>query len=651
MSTSASDNEAPDASPGSRGSGALGEVTEIKDGSEDESGDASSDSETSDAGGLLDVMAVEGEETDESDDASSDNGDGDSDDDDRGGPPHHSFSKFLQLPFELRHRVWELFCPELRLRSRIFDFNMSPGTVRYHDPSPPATARVWTVADWLTLGDQTRSIRRLLSVHHESRALALKQFPDSLSIEGGSGDAIVRFDRDRDVVVIYGLESAGPEDVFLLPGFAEHVKHAGIATWDDSFASDADAVAHLAQDLSSLEAFFFCSSSTSLRREDLTWCTSDLVNRQHLQRYEEAPGLGEDMESLYAWPDIRNHADFARFQIPKDLLAPVPEPLDEVFRRKGVKTWPVVRFEFERGMRRYRSLLEPGIEGYETDSSGDSELGSESESGTDLDQYESDGIDDEEIVEGSDASDDEISIDGEPHERVEIGGDTPEAHFSSPEPESINGGAQFSSPEPESVNGGAHFLSPEPEPEPVNRGRKRRVVEDSDDDSDVPVRPITKRARTTHVVSSDSEDDDDQEQKGPRPPINRAARIVLSDSDSDAPEQTTKPRGVTESGTDESETLHESSEEDESDENGSSEDEKPAAPLSLAERLRLHREVHPIESSDDEAGQDDSDGEDVSDDENDGSDEEGRSRNSFFINMAEDEDEDEEDEGDDGENY
>ncbi|KPM44945.1 hypothetical protein AK830_g1669 [Neonectria ditissima] len=658
MSTPYSEDERYKASDGSRcGSIAPEEVVEIEDGSEDdESEDQSSDSETSDAGGLLDVMAAEGEETDESEDASFEGGDDIDDIDDGDDPFHRSFSKFLQLPFELRQRVWELFCPELRLRSCIFEFHMTPGTARYHDPSLPATASVWTVTDWLNLGDQTRSIRRLLSVHRESRATAIKRFPDSLSIEGGSGDAIVRFDRDNDVAMMFGLEKAEADDVFRLPGFAEYVKHAGIANWHD-FVFDANALAHLARDLRSLEAIFLCPSSDRLRRESIGWCASDLVNRQHLQRIEEPSGYGGDLESMYLWPDIRNHRDFARFQIP-DFLAPIHQPLAEVLRAKGVKTWPAVIFEFEKGMLRYQSLLEPGLEGYKTDSSGDSDARSESESGSDLDQYESDGIDDEEIVEVSDASDDEISIDGEPRERVEIGGDISEPRFSSPEAESDNGGAHFSSQEPESVNGGAHFSSPEPAPQPElsSRGRKRRVVEDSDDDSDGPAPPTTKRARTTHVISSDSENDDENGHTEPRAPIKRAARIVLSDSgsdsDSDAPgQQTEAPKDAKKSGTDESRTLDESIDEDESDESDTSEDEKPAAPLTLAERLRLHREVHPVESSDDGAGQDESDGEDVSDDEDDESDEEGQSRNPFLLNMAEDEDEEDEDEDEDGENY
>ncbi|KAF7552050.1 hypothetical protein G7Z17_g4598 [Cylindrodendrum hubeiense] len=594
-------SEAAQSSPGSQISDAHGDIVEIEDGSSDAS------SETDDAGGLLDVMAAEGEETDESDQES------DQEDDASIDEEPASFSQFSQLPPELRQRVWEYFCPEIMLRSRIFDFVVAPGTARHAEFSVPTTARLWTVRDWLTLEDQTKSIRTLLSVHQESRGIALNQFPDCLSLDAGSGDAIVRFNKEKDVAVIHGLRGAEAEDVFYLSGFAEHVKNGGLAGWESSDDIDPEALVHMIQPFSILESFFFCTTSGPCRKDALAWCTSDLVNRQYIETFENAHGGGENLQFLYSWPDLVNHGDFARFQISQDFLDPVPEPFATVLRQKDVKTWPMVVFEFERGLRRYEALFNPGPDGYDSNSSDEEESGEEEEeSGTDLDQYESDGIDDEEIVERYDASDDEISLDGE---GVRLGGDTSEAHFSSPEPD--------------------------PEPEPANRGRKRRVVEDSDDDSEADEEPVAKRARTTQVISSDSEDGDEQREE--RAPPKRQSRVVLSDSESDDPDQMEGTKVVKDSGADGKESASEESESGESEEESESDDdEQPAAPLSLAERLRMHREVNPIESSDDDG----SDGEGSQDDdseEDEGSDVDGRSRNQFLADMAEDEDEEEED--------
>lgn len=594
-------SEGAPSSPGSQMSQPE-EVAEIEDGSSDAS------SETDDAGGLLDVMAAEGEETDESD----------QDDDASTDDEPASFSLFSQLPPELRRRVWEIFCPELSRRSRIFEFAVSPGTARYDHLGLSAMVRHWTIRDWVTLGDQTKSIRQLLSVHQESRAIALQRFPDALSMDAGSGDAIVRFNKDKDVALINQLRGAEPEDMFHLTGFAENVKNGGIAGWERGHTFKPEALAHLLQPFSILESFFFCTSSRACRMDNLVWCTSDLVHRQFLEQpiNEEELFLGDGQQFLYSWPDLCNHIDFARYQIPQDFLDPVPEPVAAVLRQKDAKSWPMVIFENLPGLMQYDALLAPGPGGYESNGSDETPSHSEAEeSGTDLDQYESDGIDDDEIVEISDASDDEISLDGQSHEGVPIDGDGSEAQFSSPEPE------------------------------PANRVRKRRVVEDSDDDSD-DAEPASKRPRTTLVASSDSEDDGDEETEE-RAPVKRQSRVVLSDSESDDEEQMEGTKLTKSPGADENES---SSGEDESDESESESDgdEQPAAPLSLAERLRMHREVNPIESSDGDGSDVEGSQEDDSE-EDEGSEDEGQSRNPFFADMAEDEDEDEDDEEDNNE--
>lgn len=514
--------------------------------------------------------------------------------------------------------MWEIFCPDLRERSIIFEFGVSPGTARFDHLGTPGYVRHWTIRDWVTLGDQTKSIRQLLSVHQESRAIVLQRFPDALSIDAGSGDAIVRFNKDKDVALINQLGGAETWDMFHLTGFAENVKYSGIAGWERGDTIKPQALANLLQPFSILEAFFFCASSRACRMADLTWCTSNLIHHQFLEQTvdEEELFLVDAQQFLHCWPDVSNHIDFARYQIPQDFLFPVPEPVAAVLRQKDAKSWPMVVFENMPGMMQFEALYAPRPDGYE--SNGSDETGSHSEaeeSGTDLDQYESDGIDDEEIVEVYDASDDEISLDGQSHEGVPIDGDGSEAQFSSPEPE------------------------------PTNRVRKRRVVEDSDDDSD-DAEPASKRPRTTLVASSDSEDDGDEETEE-RAPVKRQSRVVLSDSESDDEEQMEGTKVMESPVADENEPSSgdDGSDESESESDG---DEEPAAPLSLAERLRMHREVNPIESSDGDGSDVEGSQEDDSE-EDEGSEDEDQSRNPFFADMAEDEDEDE-DEDDEEDN-
>ncbi|KAH7165269.1 hypothetical protein EDB81DRAFT_640875 [Dactylonectria macrodidyma] len=574
-----------------------------------------SDESDDDAGGLLDVMADEGEDTDESDE-----GDGES----AYGEPA-SFTQFLQLPPELRQRVWEFFCPELRLPSRILDFVVSSGSAALDlDFATSPSANIFTVHEWLTLEDQTRPVRTMLAVHQESRTAALKQFPDCLTMRTGPvGEAIVRFNKEKDVAVIHNLIGAEPTDVFHLPDFAEHIKHVAIAEWERSEDMEPEALAHLIPNFSILESIFFCTTSGACRKKKLTWCTSELVNRHFIETFEKH-GIGENLQLLYAWPDLANHIDFARFQIPQDVVDPVPDPVDAVLRRKDVRSWPMIVFEFERGLRRYERLLNPPPDGDESGSSDESESESEPESGTDLDQYESDGIDDEEIVEQDDFSDDEISLVGQDQEGVQIDQDGSEARFSSPE-------AQFSSPEPEATN----------------RGRKRRVVEDSDDESEGAEEPTAKRARITQIISSDAEDGPEETEEPA--PVKRKSRVVLSDSESDDEEQMEGSKIVNGPEEDENESASGSDETEESEESESEDDDQPAAPLSLAERLRMHREVNPIESSDNDDGSDGEDNQDDNSEDEEDSEDEG-ARNPFFVDEAEDEEEDEDEDDLDGGN-
>jgi hypothetical protein len=593
-----SDNERPVDNPQS------------EDDSSDDNESSDESSDDSDGGGLLDTMAADGSDEEPSDEGDEENEyeshlKSDSNDD--------YFPQFCQLPIELRHRIWELFCPELRARYRVLDFIISYGTTRHPES---ASAFVWTVRDGLALEDQTKNLRTVFAVHQESRAFATNAFPNSLSIDAGSGDATVPFNRKSDVVLVNGLSCPSGRNIFHLPGFASEVKNLALGGPDILDNLGDRNVPTLLDQFTQLESFYVNVSSTDCQRSTLKWCTSDLINYYQTQTYEKQPGLGEDLQFLWCWPDLERHPDFARYQINRDTWDSLPEPLGSALERRGIKAWPMVAFEYERGLRRFEMLQTLGPDfGDDTDNS-DEEDDDDDDNGTDLDQYESDGIDDDEIVEAYEDSDEEgISLaSGSPAPTRQVN------QISDDEDDEDGAGANFSDPESD----------PEPESAPVQRGRKRRVVSDSDDEDEEDVQPSTKRARV--VVDSDDDDDDDDKPQVSQPErSHKRSRTVVSDDEDedDASEQGGVSRQESGNASDSS-----SSSEDEESED-SDEEDAPPAKLSLAERLRLHREENPVENedSDDDASSRTADEE--SEDEEDDDEEE---RNPFMMGMADESD-------------
>lgn len=592
-------------------------------GEEESSGNESSDesSDHSDGGGLLDTMAAD------TDDDSGDESDDEDNDHYQTGLRKSSntdyFPQFCRLPIELRNRIWELFCPELCARYRVLDFLISYGTTRHPES---ATSLVWTVRDGIALEDQTRNLRTVFAVCQESRALATNAFPNSLSIDAGTGDAIVAFNQNSDVVLVNGLTCPPGRNIFHLPEFASEIKNLALGGPDILDNLSGSDVPTLVNQFTQLETFYVNVSSTDCQKSSLAWCTSDLVNHYQTQTYEKQPGLGEDLQFLWCWPDLQRHPDFARFQINRDTWDNLPDPLGSTLERRGLKAWPMVAFEYERGLRRYEMLqtLGPDI----GDDTSSEEEGDDEDDGSNLDEYESDGIDDDEILETYDDSDEEgISLaSGSPAPASRAIHEVSDDDDEEDEDEggtgaSTGAGANFSSPEPEE----------EPESAPVQRGRKRRVVSDSDDEDEEDVQP-TKRARTGRVVESDDEDDEpDVAQVDP--PQKRSRAIISDDEDEDDQGGVSRQPDAD---------AASDSEEDSEEESEESDDDAPPAKMSLAERLRLHREENPVnnQDSDDDASSRTADA--------DSEDDEDVERNPFMMGMADESDgEGEEDDEDD----
>ncbi|KAK9446259.1 hypothetical protein VB005_00104 [Metarhizium brunneum] len=525
--------------------------------------------------------------------------------------PLTAFPQFMRLPVELRRNVWELFCPDMVATTRVLCFTLSPSSAIMRRPDD------YSAKDHRSLADQTEELRAMLATHRESRTMALKRFPDKLRMDAGSGDAVVWFNRERDVVYMYGFETYR---TYHLPGFAEEVHQAVIS--QDVVCNSR--VTRARATFPNLKRLYICMQHDDLRRREKRWCGTDYVHRYVVQTYQKEIGLGEDTEVLYCWPDVDRHPDFARHSTTDVYIqGHKEEEIIKAAKDAGTEVLPMVVFRYQRGIWEWEDLRAmrhiPDFElPYRDEADTDSD---EPEEETDSDEYESEGIDDSLIEEQSESSEDEIVPTGD--------------------------AGLFSSPEVSDDEEAGDIA-------PVQRSRKRKVVSDSEEEE-----PQTKRVRSRVVM--DSSDDDDGEE--PQTRGRQSHAVVVSDDgdeDEDNPEtQSGNLRAVGDlDGEDEvgivggrsrtrSRKTATSDSEDETDGRASDsdleeEDEQPKR-ISLAERLRRAREEHPVSSGSEEGSQGDNDEEEG--EEEDDSDDEEEGLLDVMAGEGDDEDDDEDEDG------
>jgi hypothetical protein len=519
------------------------------------------------------------------------------------------FPQFKRLPFELRHRIWEFFCPDLTAKSRVFWFqaHYNHGSLRV------------SIGEGPFLEQQTRPARAMLALHRETRELALKAFPDTLAF---GRDSVVRFNSERDVVMLSSIEPVMMDHLGALPplpGFGEHIRH--LAVNPDVLDSLGSRHSTLFGAFEHLKTVYYLVHPAEHKPQHLRWCASDLIKHYFVTTFEERPGLGEDGQYLYCWPDVENHRAFAEAEIPLGGLA------DDLWAREGALSidikganfngapiWPMVQFLWDSGLRRFDDLRAWDGQGAIEWESSDEEEDEEP------DEYESEGIDDSVIDDDNLSSEEEhlIVLDGDDdssqgEEDDEEGEDSSSVLSGSPRPSGLDGAidltsdddenmARFSSPEQSSATlQGSDESAHESDQPPVRTSRLKRprgrVLEsDSDDDESEDGGP-RKRARTDTrghpiVLSSDDEEDEQLKMRA-----NRRARAVISeDEDDEGSEGGDDNTGHVQEGRADSSDISSSEEEDEESDGGAA----VAKPLSLAEKLQLHRERHPIPPSDDE---------------------------------------------------
>ncbi|KAG5997792.1 hypothetical protein E4U43_002567 [Claviceps pusilla] len=543
-------------------------------------------------------------------------------------PTDVPFPQFMRLPPELRYRVWHFYCPDLSARARVLQFAVSPSSAIMKRPDH------YSVHDHFTLADHTESLRVMLSTHRESRSIATFKYPDELHMDVGYGDAIVRCRKETDVII---LEAFRMDKEYVLPDFADMVQNLAIVPlrkvdreWIEEMPRDT--IFMMKKMFPNLKRLFsHVPADRQTTAKSLRWCATNFVHAYMVETSQKSPGLGEDVVSLFCWPDVDRHRDFANHSVPK----PVPRELETIW---NVERWPIVEFEREYGIALYDDLRRLGLfpeRGYlftrygrgDSEDDNDDDDDDDTEDGTDLDEYESEGIDDEEIIDVGSSSEDEL-LPGE------VG--------------------RFSSPESDDAQAAG-----EADTMPPQRSCKRNaIVVDSDDDDEMEGQRDDnlddengrrrKRARQSRLVLDS--DDEEERDEGPhqddeseveivskrRVPNSARATLICSDDDEDD-DDTQGGAAILES---------DSSEEDEQDE-----DVMPTK-FSLAERLRRVRNENPVSSASEGSGQTDEDsGRDTSDDEEDDEDDEeedeDRDEDGLLDTMAGDETEEEEDEDED----
>ncbi|KAK4120466.1 hypothetical protein N657DRAFT_648960 [Parathielavia appendiculata] len=597
--------------PDNFGSDVSDDADEIDEGSSSEPG-SQSESESGSDDSPNDVFDLEAIDSD--DENSEDSDEIDDEDDRRRLDPRsddHSFPHFMRLPLELRIRIWEYFCPDLTAESRVYWFSLMGGMFlnkqgRYEDP---------VVYDGQFLEQQTRAARAMLAVHHQSRHLALKAFPDSLSF-GRRGRNVLRFNSHKDIVVVGFSDVLAKTAMPRIRGFSKHIRH--LALESDVLADHHCRLSPLLDNFENLTAVYYVHDQADFRSRHLRWCMTDLAKRYSVTTFEEQPGLGEEAQHTYCWPDVDKHGLLVAKDVPLDGLA---DDLTKIYYEiKGAKhkrrpVWPLVQFL-------YGSSNLPYLPWESSDQEEDDE--------EEPDEYESEGIDDSDISDDDDGSDDSDDhdlhvLDGEeldpnldpkwdpelnptgsdiePHIDIPTGA-RPRAsildhtadldHLDPP----YDSNAGFSSPEQSSTtlqgsdnDESASESDQAPRTSKLKRPRGRVVASDSEDDSDDDGL-LRKRARTENrgapiVLSSD----DEETEVWTMPANGRVRAVIAEDSDEEDEDEDEDTDEVT----DNRPVISSSDEEDEDSEEAA----VVSKPLSLAEKLQLHRERNPIPPSDD----------------------------------------------------
>ncbi|KAK4081190.1 uncharacterized protein Triagg1_2722 [Trichoderma aggressivum f. europaeum] len=575
------------------------------------------------------------------------------------------FPKFAELPPELRLKIWELGLVEAE-RPRVLPFEVHaiprkmPGvfTENEYGDQIQRLFRDWHVRPGKDLARVTKQTRALVAVNREAREVARKILPHTLKVQNPArnGYGMVNFNRDRDVVQVDGYERGhisprAPDErledsAYHFDGFAENVLqlafHESAFDEDDTDNTTDEYFNHAMEAFRNLKRLFLLRPATNpMAPYVMNWCGSDFV-----YTYTTAiRDRGNDyLWTKRCWPNADDYDDFVRKNVPTPMLRDVPHPL---LPTRDVWVLPMLSFDDKGALKRFDKARAKWQESYErgiyigqlSDLSTDYDSDSQSEP----DEYESEGIDDSEIIDNDsedNSDDDDLSGD-------EVYGDDDDSTVDENEVGEIV--PVFSSPEPEPEPNGLRDS-----PSDAQNSRKRRIVADSDDE-DPSEGPGAKRARTTRparVVTSDTEDEGESKPNSTGRSRRRAA-IADSDEEDDDDGKDVEVKGIDEdvSGSKKDRkgatngikrnTRGQKDDEDDDEEEEEEEEVTDVRQLSLASRLNLVPQRHPSsrkrKAEDDESSNPEEYSED--DDDEDDDDDEERSDDDLIDGIAEESDE------------
>ncbi|KAI1130644.1 hypothetical protein F5Y10DRAFT_235275 [Nemania abortiva] len=597
---------------------------------------------------------VDSEIEEDSDESGTDQGDGffdieaeESDGDEYYDPhyidlgPEVRFPQFSGLPPELRAMVWAAVDPHLQSKGRVLDFQAITNISPQHDYEGND---IW---DSATLAGQTAPARTVLAINKETRHMALTYYPDVIRFRDGRYD--VRFNSVRDIILLRGARHL--VNAIGLESWCDKIKYLALERddfWDPREGPLFGPFYTPPPSCRNLEAVFLCYEATGdMGRRNLGWAVSKTSRQFHVKTSKIRPGLGENWESVYCWPDITLGRQHLADLLSRDLRKEFPS--NPTCTVGSLPCWPMA--EFIGGFRmyleakRYDEYIKRGRTGTPPPSKYNWIDGTGLDSDPEQDDFESEEdeyeigdfvVDDGDGVDSHDESEDE----GEDED--EDGND--EAAQFDQDPDDFNGFSPLEGSDDDEVAGALpnalavtfDYESPEdyasdtPSLEEARGAtrqsgrRKRRIVSSDDEDGDkngdasiAESRPrLKKRAR---VVLSDSEDEEaGGESAEPEAEIpsrlKKRARVVLSDSEDeegeeDQPSKRGVAEGVEDEDEDEDEKEDEEDEEEEYEEDEEDEEEAQASkPLSLMQRLRQFRSdvrVSPENGSPNSAEEDD----------------------------------------------
>ncbi|KAG6023827.1 hypothetical protein E4U19_004119 [Claviceps sp. Clav32 group G5] len=293
----------------------------------------------------------------------------------------HAFPQFVQLPPELRHQIWHFYCPDLSAKARVLPFLEFPTiTVDWQND--------YSLPDYQALAEQTKTLRAVLSTHRESRSIAVRKYPDELVMDSASGAAIVRFRKETDVIFLMELLT----DVdYSMPEFGNEIQNLAVGVVEDFSEERYFYDGSLLKVLPALKGLFpnlrrlFSHWPSLTQPTDMEeWCVTEHVHLYMVRTcYERESGVNELPSTLFCWPDLDAHLDFARSWVPQ--LCSLEE-----MEEAGVELWPIVEFESEMSMQLFdmmkRLYWNPPFRTHGRDSP-DSEDDESNADRTDADEY------------------------------------------------------------------------------------------------------------------------------------------------------------------------------------------------------------------------------------------------------------------------